>query len=51
MEHDRGDSFPFDFKAVRIPFGSESRDKLSPHTYPIQFERKFIFLIVSGYAY
>ena len=36
--YDRGDSFLFDFKLNRFPFGSKS--KLSVRSYPIQFERK-----------
>ena len=40
MGYDRGDSFPFDFEPNRILFGSKSRGKLSPRSYPIQFERK-----------
>ena len=35
-----GDSFPFDFEQNGYPFGSKSKGKLSPGSYPIQFERK-----------
>ena len=38
MGYDRGDSFPFDFEPNRIPFGSNSKGKLSPRSYAIQFE-------------
>ena len=40
MGYDRGDSFIFDFEPNGIPFGSKSTGKLSPWSYPIQFERK-----------
>ena len=40
MGYDRGDSFPFDFEPNGIPFGSKLKGKLSPRSYPIQFERK-----------
>ena len=41
MGYDRGDSFPFDFEPNGIPFGSKWKGKLSPRSYPIQFERKY----------
>ena len=41
MGYDRGDSFPFDFKPNGMPFGSKSKGKLSPRSYPIQYERKW----------
>ena len=41
MGYDRVDSFPFDFEPNGIPFGSKSKGKLSPRSYPIQFERKW----------
>ena len=41
MGYDRGDSIPFDFEPNGIPFGSNSKGKLSPRSYPIQFERKW----------
>ena len=41
MGYDRGDSFPFDFEPNGIQFGSKSKGKLSPGSYPIQFERKW----------
>ena len=34
-------SFPFDFEPNGIPFGSKSKGKLSPRSYPIQFERNW----------
>jgi len=40
MGYDGGDSFPFNFEPNRIPFGSKSKGKLSPRSYPFQFERK-----------
>ena len=42
MGYDRGDCFPFDFEPNGILFGSKSEGKLSPRSYPIQFERKLI---------
>ena len=41
MGYDRGDSFPFDFAPNGYPFGSKSKGKLSPRSYPIQCERKW----------
>ena len=41
MGYDRGDSFPFDFEPSGIPFGSKLKGKLSPRSYPIQFEWKW----------
>ena len=41
MGYDRGASFPFDFEPNGIPFGSKSKGKLSPRSYPIRFERKW----------
>ena len=40
MGYDRGDSFSLDFEPNGFPFGSKSKGKLSPRSYPIQFERK-----------
>ena len=40
MGYDRGDSFPYDFELNGILFGSKSKGKLSPRSYPIQCERK-----------
>ena len=41
MEYDRGDSFPFDFEPNIIPFGLKSKGKLSPRSYPIQFDNNW----------
>ena len=41
MGYDRGDSFPIDFKPYGAPFGSKSKGKLSPRSYPIQCERNW----------
>ena len=38
---DRGDSFPADFEPNETIFGLKSKGKLSPRSYPIQFERKW----------
>ena len=48
MGFDHGDSFPFNFEPNGIPFGSKSKGKLSPRSYPIKFEwkRKYSFLSV-----
>ena len=35
-----GDSLPFDFELNGIPFGSKSKGKLLPRSYPIQCEMK-----------
>ena len=40
MGYGRGDSFPFDFEPNGFPFGSKSKGKLSPRSYPTQCERK-----------
>ena len=47
MGYDRGDSFPFDFEPNRIPFGSKSKRKLSPRSYPIQYEMKWKYSFLS----
>ena len=41
MGSDRGDSFPFDFEPNGFPFGSKSKRKLLPWSYPIECERKW----------
>ena len=41
MGYDRGDSFPLDFEPNGIPFGSISKGKPSPRSYPIQFVKKW----------
>ena len=50
MGYNCGDSFSFDFESNRTPFGSQSKGKLSPRLYPIQFDRnwKHIFLNALG---
>ena len=40
MGYDRGDSFPFNFEPNGTQFGSKSKEKLSPRSYPIESERK-----------
>ena len=47
MEYDRGDSFRFDFEPNGVPFGSKSKGKLSPRSYPIQCERKLKYSFLS----
>ena len=44
MGYDRGDSFPCDFEPNGIRFGSKSKGKLSPRSYPIQCEWKYSFI-------
>ena len=41
MGYDRGDSSAYDFEPNGIPFGSKSKGKLSPRSYPIQCERRW----------
>ena len=47
MGYDCGDSFIFDFEPNGIPFGSKSKGKLSPRSYPIQFEKKWKYIVFS----
>ena len=47
MGHDHGDSFPFDYEPNGIPFGSKSKEKLTPQSYPIQFENKLKYSFLS----
>ena len=47
MGYDRGDKFPFDYKPNGIPFGSSSKGKLSPPSYPIQCERQWKYSFLS----
>ena len=47
MGYDRGDKFSFDFEPNGIPFGSKSKGKLSPRSYPIHYERKRIYSFLS----
>ena len=48
MGYDRGDGFVFKFEPNGVRFGSKSKGKPSPRSYPIQFERqrKYSFLSV-----
>ena len=48
MGYDREDSFHFNFESNGIPFGSKSTGKLSPRSYPIQFERKWKYSFLKG---
>ena len=45
--YDRGDRFPFDFEPNGNPFGSKSKGKLSPRSFPIQFDRKWKYNFLS----
>ena len=47
MGYDRGDSIPLDFESNGASFGSKSKEKLSPRSYPIQFERNWKYSFVS----
>ena len=47
MGYGRGDSFPLDFQPNGSPFGSKSKGKLSPRSYPIQCERKWKYSFLS----
>ena len=47
----KSDSFPFDFEPNRSLFGSKSNGKLSPRSYPIQFERKWNTSFISWKLY
>ena len=48
MGYDRGDSFPSDFEPNGNPFGSKSKGKLSPRSFPIQCERKWKYSFLSA---
>ena len=57
MGYDRGDRFPFDFEPNGIPYGTKSKGKLSPRSYPIQCERKWkhsslsvLYMHIAGYV-
>ena len=39
MEYDCEDSFPFNFEKNRISYGSKSKGKQSPRSYPIKVEK------------
>ena len=49
MGYDRDDSFSFDFEPNGIPFGSKSKEKLLPQSYPIQYEREWKYSFRSVY--
>ena len=48
MGYDRGDSYPFEFEPNAIIFGSKSKENLLPRSYPIQYERKWKYIFLSG---
>ena len=50
MGYDRGDSFPFNFEPNGIPFGSKSKVKLSPRSYPIQSEKNWKHSFLSVFS-
>ena len=50
MGYDRGESFSFNFEPNVIPIDSKLKGKLSPRSYPIQFERKWKHSFLSVYA-
>ena len=50
MGYDRGDNFLFDFEPNGNQFGSKSKGKRSPRSYPIQFERKWNTSFLSARA-
>ena len=47
MGYNRGDSFSFDSESNEIPFGSESKRKLSPRSFPIQCKGKWKYSFLS----
>ena len=48
MGYDHGDSYPLDFEPNGNQFGSKSKGKLSPRSYPIQCERKWKYSFLSA---
>ena len=48
MGYDSVDSFPFDSEPNGIPSGLKSKGKLSPRSYPIQFERKWKYSFLNA---
>ena len=48
MGYDRADGFPFDLEPNGLPFGSKSKGKLSPRSYPIQCKRKWKYSFLSA---
>jgi len=47
MGYDRGGSFLIDFEPNGFSFGSKSKGKLSPRSYPIQCESKWKYSFLS----
>ena len=47
MGYDRDDSFTLNFEPNGFPFGSKLKAKLSPRSYPIQFQRKYKYSFLS----
>ena len=50
MGYDGGDSYPLDFEPNGFPFGSKSKGKQSPRSYPIQYEWKWNMSFLSVHA-
>ena len=50
MGYDGDDTFPSDFESNGLPFGSKSKGKISPQSYPIQCERKWKYSFLSALA-
>ena len=48
MGYDLDDSFPFDLGPNGIPFGPRSKGKLSPRSYPMQYERNWKYSFLSA---
>ena len=48
MGYAHGDSFPSDFEPNGVPFGSKSKGKLSPGSYPIQYEWKWKYSFLTA---
>ena len=49
MGHNRGDSFPFDFKSNGIPFDSKSRVDLTITTLYIYMYSTHIYVYIDGH--
>ena len=50
MGYDPGDSLPFNFEPNGNSFDPKSKGKLSPRSYPIQYERKWNYSFLSVFA-
>ena len=48
MEYDRDDRFPFYFEQNTIKFNSKLEGKLSPRSFSMEFERKWILIFPSA---